>query len=472
MQRLTAMDASFWYLEQPTAPMHVGSVALFQIPEDGFDHERLVRLIGHRIAYVPRYRQRVREVPFGLGRPVWVDDAYFDLTYHVRRSALPRPGSMEQLEELVARLMSRPLDRGRPLWEVYLVEGCSDGTFALITKTHQAMVDGLGAVDLLQVLLDERPDVDVVTPARWQPVPEPSDIEVITATLTETLTRPTVAFDAVRSAGIDVANIAQGIVQRAAGVVSTALTAAKGGGHNPLNVPIGGQRRFATASFPLEEIKSIRRSLGGTVNDVLLAAAAGGLRSWLMSRGIAVDAHHAVRVLVPISTESADGQQGVSAFLIELPTGEPDPIVRLEHIQFQMSQIKDVNALLGADALLAAAGFGPATLHALGARIGSRLSHRLYSLVITNVPGPQKTLYVGGARMLASYPSVPLTANQALSIALTSYDGQVHVGLTADRDAMPDLDVIRGCLREALDELLEASSRSRRGPLRSVRGAM
>jgi diacylglycerol O-acyltransferase / wax synthase len=466
MQRLTAMDASFWYLEDATTPMQVGSVAIFEIPDVGFDHERLVRLIGQRIAFVPRYRQRVREVPLGLGRPVWVDDAYFDLTYHVRRSALPRPGSMDQLEELVARLMSRPLDRGRPLWEVYLVEGLVDGRFALVSKTHQAMVDGLGAVDLLQVLLDDAPQFEPVTPARWHPVPEPSDIALMTTTVTETLTRPSVALEAIQSLTQDFAHVATGVVSRVGGMLATALTAAKGTGHNPLNVEIGSQRRFATATFTLDEVKAIRQLLGGTVNDVLLAAAAGGLRSWLMSRGIAVDAHHTVRVLVPISTPGSDGQHAVSAFLVELPTGEPDPIVRFQQIQYQMQQIKDVDELLGADAILAAAGFGPATLHALGARIGSKLSHRLFNLVVTNVPGPQRTLYVGGARMVATYPSLPLTEQQALSIALTSYDGCVYVGLTADRDAVPDLDVIRGCLRESLDELHDAAKGSRR--LRSV----
>jgi len=468
MQRLTAMDASFWYLEEPHTPMQVGSVALFDVPDDGFDHERLVHIISQRIAYVPRYRQRVREVPLGLGRPVWVDDAYFDLTYHVRRSALPRPGSMEQLEELVARLMSRPLDRGRPLWEIYLVEGLADGRFALISKTHQAVVDGLGAVDLLHVLLDPSPSTSHVTTARWHPVPEPSDIELMTTTLTETLTRPAVAIDAARTRTHDIANLATGVLHRAVGMFATALSAAKGSGHNPLNVAIGGQRRFATASFPLEEVKAIRAMLGGTVNDVLLAAAAGGLRSWLMSRGIAVDGQHVVRVLVPISTPGSDGQHSVSAFLVELPTGEPDPIVRFQQISFQMQQIKDVDELIGADAIVAAAGFGPATLHALGARLGSKLSHRLYNLVVTNVPGPQRTLYVGGARMIASYPSVPLTEQQALSIALTSYDGQVFVGLTADRDAMPDVDVLRVCLRESLDELHDAAQRAGRRRLRSV----
>lgn len=466
VQRMTAMDASFWYLEDATTPMQVGSVSLFEVPDDGFDHERLIRLIEQRIAHVPRYRQRVRSIPFGLGRPVWVDDEAFDLTYHVRRSALPRPGSMEQLEELVGRLMSRPLDRDRPLWEMYLVEGLADGQFAIITKTHQAMVDGLGALDLVQVLLDTEPQASPIKVARWHPTHEPSAIELMTTTITETLTRPAVAFDTVRSATKDMASVVQGVGGIVSGVFETLVSAARSPGENPLNVPIGSQRRFAVADFPLDEVKHIRTAFGATVNDVLLAVAAGGLRDWLVSRGIAVDAHHCLRVLVPISTDD----DTVSAFLVELPTGEADPVVRLQQITYQMQQIKDVDELLGADALIEVAGFGPATLHALGARLGSKFSHRVFNLVVTNVPGPQHDLYIGGARMTASYPSLPLTTQQALSIALTSYRGRVFVGLTVDRDAMPDVDLLRSCLADALAELHAAASGGRPRRLRSVAG--
>jgi len=468
VHRMTALDASFWYLEQPNTPMQVCSVALFEVPTDGFDHERLLRLIDLRIAQVPRYRQRVREIPLGLGRPVWVDDEYFDLSYHVRRSALPRPGSPEQLNELVARLMSRPLDRNRPLWEMYLVEGLADGQFAIISKTHQAMIDGLGTLDLVHVLLEPEPFSFPTSVARWHPAPEPSALELMTTTITETATRPAVAFDALRSATGDVLAIAQSAAGIIGGFLETALTAARGPGHNPLNVQIGSQRRYETASFPLDDVKEIRTAFRATVNDVLLAIAAGGLRNWLLSRGIAVNAHHEIRVLVPIST--GDDHADVSAFLVELPTGEADPIVRLQQITYQMQQIKDLDALLGADAIVAAAGFGPATLHALGARLGSRFSHRLFNAVVTNVPGPQHELFLGRARMTASYPAIPLTEQHALSIALTSYLGRVFVGLTADRDALADLDTLRSCFFEALDELLECARNGRSRRLRSVSG--
>lgn len=465
---MTALDASFWYLEQPTTPMHVCSVALFDLPSEGFDHERLLRLIDQRIAHVPRYRQRVREIPLGLGRPVWVDDEYFDLTFHVRQSALPRPGSREQLNELVARLMSRPLDRDRPLWEMYLVEGLADGQFALITKTHQSMIDGLGSIDLVQVLLEPEPFGFPGSVARWHPAPEPSAIELVTATLTETATRPAVAFDAVRTATGDAVSLARGAFGVVAGFLETALTAARTPSHSPLNVPIGGQRRFETATFPLEDVKAIRHAFRATVNDVLLAIAAGGLRNWLLSRGIAVDAHHELRVLVPMST--GDAHANVSAFLVELPTGEADPIVRLQQITYQMQQIKDLDELLGAEAIVAAAGFGPATLHALGARLGSRFSHRVFHAVVTNVPGPQHAMFIGQSRMAASYPAVPLTEHHALSIALTSYLGEVFVGLTADRDALPDVDILRSCLLEAFQELLACARNGRSRRLRSVTG--
>jgi WS/DGAT/MGAT family acyltransferase len=465
---MTALDASFWYLEDATTPMQVGSVSLFEAPDEGFDHERLIRLIDQRIAHVPRYRQRVRDIPLGLGRPVWVDDELFDLTYHVRRSALPRPGSMQQLEELVARLMSRPLDRERPLWEMYLVEGLADGQFAIITKTHQSMVDGLGALDLVHVLLDTEPKNATINVARWHPSSEPSPIELMTTTITETLTRPAVAFDAVRSTTNDVTSVLRSAAGIVGGVFETLVNVARSPGDNPLNVPVGSQRRFAVADFPLDEVKVIRGAFDASVNDVLLAVAAGGLRDWLLSRGIAVDAHHCLRVLVPMST----GEDDVSAFLVELPTGEADPIVRLQQITYQMQQIKDVDELLGADALIEIAGFGPATLHALGARLGLKLSHRVFNLVVTNVPGPQHELFLGGARMTASYPSLPLTTHQALTIALTSYNGRVFVGLTVDRDAVADIDVLRTCLADALVELRVAASGGRPRRLRSVAGGM
>ncbi len=474
-QRMSAVDASFLFMEDASTPMHAGGVAIFAPPPGGFDHERLVRLIRQRLPYVPRYRQRVREVPFGVSRPVWVDDERFDVTYHVRRSALPRPGSREQLGELVARLMSRPLDRSRPLWEMYLVEGLADGCFAIVSKSHQALVDGLSGVDIAQVMLDPTEDSVPMAGDAWQPRREPTDVELLSSAFTELATRPAAAVEAVRETVGGVSGAAAGVGRRVAGVLSAALAVARPSVPSPLNVPIGEQRRFATVDLPLDDLKRVRAHLGGTVNDAILAVLTGALRSWLMTRGAPVGQGDVLRAMLPVSIavpSAASGGAGgnrVSAILVDLPVGEPDPAVRLQQLSFQLAQMEESGHFVGADAIVNIAGFGPATLHALGARVGSTLSSKLYNLVITNVPGPQRPLYAAGSRMLAAYPVVALTKGQALSVGLISYDGGVYFGLYADRDALPDLDVLVSCILDARDELL-ARTESKRRTLRAVRG--
>ena len=374
--RLTALDASFLFMENATTPMHAGGLAIFSPPPGGFDHERLVRLIRQRISYVPRYRMRVRDVPFGLARPVWVDDERFDVTYHVRRSALPKPGTRDQLNELVARLLSRPLDRSRPLWEMYLVEGLDDGNFAIVSKSHQALVDGLSAVDIAQVMLDPTEETAVVPVDSWRPRVEPTDVELLSQAFTELATRPASAFEAARDTVSDVSHTAARVGQRAAGMLSAALAVARPPASSPLNVPIGEQRRFATVDLKLADLKRIRTSLGGTVNDVVLAVVAGALRSWLLARGEGVAQGDVLKALLPISvavpsaTSGEAGGNRVSATLVELPVGEPDPAVRLQQISFQLAQLEEGGHFVGADAIVNIAGFGPPTLHALGARVG------------------------------------------------------------------------------------------------------
>lgn len=473
--RMSAIDASFLFMETPSTPMHAGGVAVFRPPAGGFDHERLVRLIRQRLPFVPRYRQRVRDVPFGVARPVWVDDERFDVTYHVRRSALPKPGTRAQLNELVARLMSRPLDRSRPLWEMYLVEGLDDGCFAIISKSHQALVDGLSAVDIAQVMLDATEEPADVPADTWRPRPEPTDVELLSHAFTELATRPAAAIDAVTGTAADLGRTAAHMGERVAGMLTAALAVARPSVASPLNVPIGEQRRFATVDLSLVDLKRVRDHLGGTLNDTIIAVIAGALRSWLQARGVPVAQGDVLRAMLPISVavpSVASGHAGgnrVSATLVELPVGEPDPAVRLRHISYQLAEQEESSHFVGADAIVNIAGFGPPTLHALGARVGSTMSSRLYNLVITNVPGPQRPLYAAGSRMLAAYPCVPLTANQALSIGLISYDGGVYLGLYADRDALPDLDLLAACLDESRDELLARCDQSARA-LRVVDG--
>jgi diacylglycerol O-acyltransferase len=456
--RLSPLDVSFLYLETPTTAMHVGGVAVFQRPSDGFDYQRLVELIGRRIALVPRYRQKVRSVPGHLANPVWVDDEDFDLTFHVRRSALPRPGGDTELRELVGRLQSRRLDRSRPLWEVYLVEGLSDDRFAVVTKTHHAMVDGVAAVDLATVLLDLTPTPGELPADEWRPLREPRRLALVAGALSDLVQRPTQVLDAARGAAVDVRATAERVAGLAGGVLSSVRTVVRPAPSSPLNVPIREQRRFGSARTDLEDYKRVRTAHGGTVNDVVLATVAGGLRAWLLTRGEPVGPATTIRAMVPVSVrqEGPSGQLGnrVSSYFVDLPVGEASPVMRLHQVSFAMRGHKESGQSVGADALVQLSGFAPPTLHSLGARVASGFTRRLFNLVVTNVPGPQLTLYASGARMLEMYPVVPLAKGQAVSVGVTSYDGGVYYGLNADRDAMHDIDVLATCLEESLAELV------------------
>ena len=463
--RLGALDVSFLYLEDSTTPMHVGGLAVFEPPPDGFDHDRLVKLIKNRIAFVPRYRQRVRWVPGRVANPVWVDDESFDVTYHVRRSALPRPGSMAQLQELVARIMSRPLDLNRPLWEMYLIEGLQDGQFAILSKSHHAMVDGLAAVDIGQVILDVAPEPRLGTTDVWRPAREPTNLELFVGGVADSIRSPASIVDTVKSGLGDVKETTAGVSRNISGVLSAAATVVRPPSASPLNVDIGEQRRYGIADTRLSDYKRIRKAHGGTVNDVVLAVVSGAIREWLMTRGENLTNRSTIRAMVPVSIRTEDNNDlgnEVTAFLCDLPVGEPDPVVRLQRVAFEMGQHKAAGQMLGAQAIVGLTGFAPPTLHAIGARAAGGLTRRVWNVVVTNVPGPQFPLYAGGAKMLATYPVVPLAKNQAVSIGLTSYDGGVYFGLNADRDAMPDVDVLADCIVAALSELVDTTTPSGR----------
>ena len=460
--RLSALDVSFLYLEEPTTPMHVGSVLVFRPPAEGFDYERLVELIEKRIALVPRFRQKIKEVPGHLANPVWVDDEEFDVEYHVRRSALPKPGTRTQLRQLVGRLQSRRLDRNRPLWEIYLVEGLEGGDIAIISKTHHAMVDGVAGIDLTTVLLDVSPTPRETPPDEWEPQPAPGAASLVVGAVGQLVRTPTSAVDTARRAVLDVRTTGRKALQAATGLVDVARTAARPAPHSPLNVRIGEQRRYGMARTDLDDYKRIRKSHGGTVNDVVLATVAGALRTWLLTRGESVTSSTSVRAMVPVSVRGADpsGDLGnrVSSYFVDLPVGEISPVMRLTQISHAMRAHKESNQSVGADALVALSGFAPPTLHSLGARVANGLTKRLFNVVVTNVPGPQFPLFAEGAELLEGYPVVPLAKNQAVSIGLTSYNGGVYYGLLADRDALPDVDVLAQCIEESLAELLATVS--------------
>ncbi|MFD1813426.1 WS/DGAT/MGAT family O-acyltransferase [Rhodococcus gannanensis] len=466
--RLTTQDASFYFLEASSTPMHLGSLAILRTPEGGLDYEDLLTHVERRLSLVPRYRQRVREVALGLARPVWVDDRDFDITYHVRRSALPKPGSDEQLHDLVARLTSRPLDRSRPLWEMYLVEGLADDRVAIFTKSHSALVDGLRALEIGQVMFDDCEHPRQVPDELWMPAREPRESELVLGALAEMVARPAEGVATIRHLVGDVVGTASTVVGNAAALVRTAAATAPA---TPLNATISRNRRFATAKTSLEDYRTVRSKFHCSVNDVVLAVLTGAMRNWLLSRGEPVTAFSTVRAMVPIAVHVA-GVEGdaeedtdsvprnfdrrASSLLIDLPVGEPNPVVRLSHIAHATEAHSRQNRTMTAQTLVRVSGTAPPTLHAVGLRLAAGLSQRMFNVMITNAPGPQAPLCLGGARLLETYPVSPLIRNQALSIGLTSYDGHVYYGLNGDRDAMSDVDVITGLLHEALDELLEA----------------
>ena len=463
--RLSALDASFLYMDQPTTPMHVGSVSIFRKPRSGFDYDGLVDLISSRIGLVPRYRQKIREVPGRMARPVWIDDVDFDVTYHVRRSALPSPGTDRALNDLVARLMSRPLDHTRPLWEMYLVDGLAGGRVALVTKTHQAMVDGVASIDIGQVVLDDTASGRRTPDDDWVARREPTSWRLVYDAVGEAVARPGNAVEAARDAVRDAADTVTKVADVAGGLFSAVRAAVRPAPVSPLNVPISTQRRFATARTDLEHYRAVRRAHGGTINDVVLAVVSGALRNWLLSRGATVSPTTTMRAMVPLSVRGDAETTGsiagagllgnqIASFLVDLPVGEPNPVLRMHHVAHAMREHKESGQSVGANALVRVGGFAPPTLHALGARAANGFARRLFNLVVSNVPGPQHALYAAGAKLLEMYPVVPLAKGQSLAVGLTSYDGGVFYGFNADRDAMSDVDELGELVTEALAELV------------------
>jgi WS/DGAT/MGAT family acyltransferase len=457
VDRLSPLDASFLYLEETATPMHIGGLAVFAPPDGPFDTSRLAELVDARLDLVPRYRQRIREVPGGLASPVWVDDESFDLSYHVRRTALPRPGTDDQLHELVARVLSRPLDRNRPLWEMYLVEGLAGGRVALVTKTHQALVDGVSAIEIGEVLFDDGPDPPQLDDdaAAWRPRQGPSTPRLVSDAVGDLVARPGAVVEILRHGAVDLTRTLGRIGAAAGGALLMARTVTRTAPSSPLNVEIGQARRFASTSASLEAFRDLREHYDTTIHDVVLATVTGGLRAWLQMRGEPVTSRTSVRALVPVSINDHDDTSSVATVLLDLPVGEPSPVVRLHQVAFSMRAGLEDRRTVSAQRLAGLAGFAPPTLHAAGARLAAGLSHRMFNLLVTNAPGPQQPRYLAGARLLEAYPVSPLSKGQALSIGVTSYDGRVFVGLFGDRDAMPDLDVLGQCLHDSLDELLD-----------------
>ena len=463
LDRLTSTDASFLHQEGRASHMHIGAVLVFEGPPPAFgDYLNHVR---SRLHLVPRYRQKLATPPLETGRPLWVDDPSFNLEYHVRHTALPAPGSEEQLFLLTSRIASQQLDRAKPLWESWLVEGLDDGRFALIFKTHHSLVDGVSGVDLATVLFDlerePQPPAEDLEP--WRPKPEPSGAELIVAGLggmvNTTAALVARALGAATRPGTSL-NLLRDAVEGVGEIVWAALNPAP---VTPLNVPIGPHRRYAVVRQQLSEYKEVKDALGGTVNDVVLTVVSGALGEWLRSRGIRTEGLE-MRALVPVSvrTPAHQGMLGNQLAVMRgpLPVYIADPVARLEFVRTAMDGLKESKQAVGAATLAAVNNLAPPTVLAQASRLN--FSTRLFNLIVTNIPGPQLPLYVLGRRLDDLYPVAFLPEDHALAIAIMSYNGGLDFGLLGDYDALPDIDQIADGIAAALQELLTAARATRR----------
>ncbi|HEY5852728.1 MAG TPA: wax ester/triacylglycerol synthase family O-acyltransferase [Aldersonia sp.] len=460
VSRLTPQDATFHSLESSKNPVAIGSLAILDNSNGALDYETLLELVEERLFLVPRYRMKVREVPFGLGAPVWIDDRDFDVTYHVRRSALPKPGTREQLHDLVARLISRPFDTTRPLWEMFLVEAVAGNRVALFIKTSAALVDGTDALEIGHVILDTSSEHRDVAADLWLPADEPSPVSLAVGALAHLVTRPVEGVAVWRRRIEEVGLVMESAVKALSGMVGVLGVPTSSAPTSPLNATTSRNRRVSMASTDLEDYRRVRAHSGGSINDVVLAVIAGALRSWLQSRGEPITGSTTLRAVVPMSVylDESGPQSTVTSFLIDLPVGEPNPVIRLSHIAHATKAQGSLQLPVTARTLVRLSGFAPASMHAMSVRAAAGFSQRTFNLVITNAPGPQVPMYVGGSRMLEMYPVSPLLRNQALSIGITSYDGRVYYGFNADRDAMADVDVVTALIGESMEELLDACS--------------
>jgi diacylglycerol O-acyltransferase len=442
-QPMGPLDALFLHVEDGISHMHIGSCSIFEGPPPPIDD--LVALIDSKLPLVARYRQKVRFVPGGLGHPVWVDDAHFNLDYHVRHSALPPPGTVQDLENLMGRLMSQELDRHRPLWEMWMVEGLPDDRWAMIAKAHHCMVDGVSGTDLMAVVLDRDPAATMVAAESWTPAPEPSDLQLTVQALSRLGGRPAREFLAQPFAGFHPRTAWRRAKSVAAGLQSFGSRLTAPGKLVSIEGGIGPGRRWAAGRCALSDVKDIRSVFGGSVNDVVLAAVSGAFRRVLMERGDPVE-DVVLRSLVPVSVRHPDDHawnNQVSLILADLPVGIADPVERLRAIQHQMQELKASHQVTAGEAVIATAEFLPPILLSLGARavmsVLRKSPQRTINTVTTNVPGPQYPLYALGREMLEYLPFVPLSEGIRIGVAILSYNGRLTFGLTGDYDTAPDV---------------------------------
>jgi diacylglycerol O-acyltransferase / wax synthase len=456
--RLSPLDASFLHLEDEAAHMHVAGAMLFE--GDAPDYAEFLGDVEQRLHLVPRYRQKLAYVPFGQGRPKWVDDPHFNLRYHVRVTALPAPGSEAQLRTLAGRVFSQQLDRGKPLWEIWLVQALEGGRFAMLSKTHHALVDGISGVDIASVLFDaaREPAVPAASAGRWVPRPMPSSAQLLAEALRERASVPAELARSLRAGARAPLRLAARAREALVGVGAMAWAGLRPAPPSAYNLDIGPHRRFTWVRAQLADVKAIKNELGGTVNDVVLATVTGALRRHLVRRGEDT-AELELRAMVPVSVRApadrgALGNQ-VAAMMAPLPVWCEEPTERFEIVAKAMRGLKDGGQAVGAQMLTELSGFAPATIMDQASRLMAR--QRFFNLVVTNVPGPQHPLYLMGREVIDIFPMVPLAKQQALGVAILSYNGRLNFGLTGDYDAVPDLDELADDFRASLSELADAA---------------
>src|SRR3954449_6452536 len=459
MDRLSAIDASFLAGEKESSHMHVGGVMIFEGPPPG--REDALAHIDSRLHRVPRYRQKLAVPRFEMGRPLWVDDPSFNLEYHVRHTALPAPGDLNQLRLLVARIFSQRLDRSKPLWETWFVQGLEGDRFAIINKTHHALVDGISGVDLATVLFDLSP----VPPERtdlpeWTPQAEPSQAQLIGEFVKGVVRRPVEIGLAAVDATLHPERTVERVREAAEGLGEVAWAGVNPAPDTPLNVPIGSHRRIVWVQTELDAFKAIKNSLGGTVNDVVLAVVTAALARWLRTRGVRTEGLE-LRAQVPVSIRSDDERDRlgnrIAVMRAPLPVYARDPVERLRIVREAMQGLKESKQALAAQVIAGLEDFAPPTILSMASR--THWSPRLFNMIVTNVPGPQVPIYLQGRELLELVPVAFLPEDFALTIAAMSYNGKLDFSLLGDYDAMPDIDLLSEYVEESLEELLVAAGR-------------
>ena len=456
-ERLSSLDASFLYLERPAMHMHVAGVSILEPRADGpLTYDDVQRVVEARLHLAPRLRQRVLRVPADLARPLWVDDERFDLDFHLRRSAIPSPGGRFQLERAVGRVLSRPLDVSKPLWELYVFEGLEKGRTAVLLKLHHALADGISGMLIASALFDLEADAPLgPAPKRsWEAEAQPSSGDLVRDAMEDLVLHPLQALThVVRAPGTAWEYVSETVAG------ATHIFGMGGRPPGPFDATIGPARRFATAETPFERVHGIRAALGGTINDVVLTSVAGGLHRLLAHRR-EESKGRTLRVMVPVSVrsraEQGDVGNRVAPAFVDVPVGPMKPSTRLRRVRAATEQLKASGMAVSADSIIGLGAYAPPALHAMAARLISR--GRWFNLVVSNVPAPQVPLYLAGARLVASFPAMPLAENCGLSVACTSLAGTMAFGLTADWDAVRDLDVLGAGITASIDELADAAS--------------